>query len=154
MIATVDDHEFADGAWRDGSDNHVPERDGPWDDRKAAAIPGAARVAAPAPGRIRMIRHASSGASALVDLADLFLIDTRSRRDQPVAGDRRMTHRGRSLGPSRRHGCSSEIDGSTARWRLLGNASVLSQTWTTAIRPELREGLTWLKLIQRRRARP
>ena len=26
MIGTVDDHEFADGAWRGGSDNHDPER--------------------------------------------------------------------------------------------------------------------------------
>src|SRR5574341_1124402 len=37
IIATVDDHEFADGAWREGADNHKPEW-GPWEERKAIAF--------------------------------------------------------------------------------------------------------------------
>jgi alkaline phosphatase D len=38
MLATLDDHELADGAWRDGADEHRPERDGPWSERRAAAF--------------------------------------------------------------------------------------------------------------------
>lgn len=38
FIAIWDDHEFADDAWRDGSADHQPTRDGPFSLRKAAAI--------------------------------------------------------------------------------------------------------------------
>lgn len=38
FIAVWDDHEFADDAWRDGSADHEPARDGPFSLRKAAAI--------------------------------------------------------------------------------------------------------------------
>jgi len=38
FIATLDDHELADGAFRDGSLEHRDDRDGPWADRKAAAL--------------------------------------------------------------------------------------------------------------------
>ena len=38
VISTVDDHEFADGAWRDGATEHKPDRDGPWSERRAASI--------------------------------------------------------------------------------------------------------------------
>jgi alkaline phosphatase D len=37
MIATVDDHEFADGAWRDGSVEHRPDGDCDWATRRAEA---------------------------------------------------------------------------------------------------------------------
>jgi len=146
MIGTVDDHEFADGAWRGGSDNHVPERDGPWEDRKAAAIRARREWL---PQRLvnpddptRFFRTVRFG-----QLADLFLIDTRSRRDQPVAGPEMSDPARTQLGPEQKAWLFDELDGSEAQWRLLGNASVLSQTWTPAIRPELREGLTWLKMI-------
>lgn len=38
LVASVDDHEFADGAWRGGADEHQDERDGPWNDRVNAAL--------------------------------------------------------------------------------------------------------------------
>jgi alkaline phosphatase D len=38
MIVMWDDHESANDAWRDGADNHDPEKEGAWDVRKAAAI--------------------------------------------------------------------------------------------------------------------
>lgn len=146
MIGTVDDHEFADGAWRGGSDNHDPERDGPWETRKAAAIRARREwlpqrlVDADDPSRFfRVIRFGP--------LADMFMIDTRSRRDEPVAGAQMYDPARTQLGAQQRDWLFGELDASRARWRLLGNASILSQTWTEGIRPELREGLTWLKLI-------
>lgn len=38
LMAAIDDRELADGGWRDGSDNHLPERDGPWAERRVAAL--------------------------------------------------------------------------------------------------------------------
>jgi PhoD-like phosphatase/PhoD-like phosphatase, N-terminal domain len=37
MIATLDDHELADGAWSGGATEHRPDEHGPWADRRAAA---------------------------------------------------------------------------------------------------------------------
>lgn len=51
------------------------------------------------------------------------------------------------LGHAQREWLFEELDRSTARWRLLGNGSVISQTWTPDISEHLRPGLRSLKLI-------
>lgn len=38
MIARWDDHEFANDAWQGGAENHQPETEGRWSDRKRAAL--------------------------------------------------------------------------------------------------------------------
>src|SRR5215211_6344067 len=38
IIATLDDHELADGAWSGGSTEHHPEQHGPWEARRDAAL--------------------------------------------------------------------------------------------------------------------
>ena len=38
VIAVWDDHEFANNPWVDGAMNHQPDKEGPWDVRKAAAV--------------------------------------------------------------------------------------------------------------------
>ena len=88
FIATVDDHEFADGAWRDGATEHKPERDGPWSERKAAAFRAREEwlpVRRPDPGEpgAGLPRRSRIGS-----LAELFLLDTRThaRRARPAAG--------------------------------------------------------------------
>ncbi len=83
LIATLDDHELADGAWRDGGSEHDEKRSGPWRDRRSAAFRARwewlpARPPDPTDPE-RVFRAVPLGG-----LADLFLIDTRSRRDQPV----------------------------------------------------------------------
>ena len=82
FIATLDDHELADGAWRDGAAEHKPERDGAWADRRRHSESplgmGAVSLA-----RSRQ-RRARVSIGAMGDLADLFLLDTRSMRDEPV----------------------------------------------------------------------
>ena len=37
MIAMWDDHESANDSWKDGAENHQPDKEGAWDVRKAAA---------------------------------------------------------------------------------------------------------------------
>ena len=38
MIAIWDDHESANDSWKDGAENHDPETEGDWNDRKQAAM--------------------------------------------------------------------------------------------------------------------
>lgn len=45
VIGIVDDLEFADNVWREGSLEHRIERDGPWHERRAAAFRGALGMA-------------------------------------------------------------------------------------------------------------
>jgi alkaline phosphatase D len=147
VIAAVDDHEFADGVWRDGSIEHRDDRDGPWADRRAAAFRARwdwqpYRMPDPAePERVwRTV--------PLSDLADLLLIDTRSMRDEPVGSAGRMADPSRSqLGPAQRAWLLDAIAGSTATWRVLGNSSVMAPVWDPRLPPEAREAMRVLKMV-------
>src|SRR4051794_7463988 len=95
MIATLDDHELADGAWRDGAQEHRDAEHGPWAARKAAAFQARWEwlpARPPDPGdTTRVFREVSLG-----DLADVYLLDIRSRRDEPAL-DPVMSEPGRSM---------------------------------------------------------
>ncbi len=68
-------------------------------------------------------------------------------RDQPLAGMLAADPARTQLGPGAAScGCSMGWQGSTARWQLLANSSVLGQTWAPEQPPALYEGLRWLKL--------
>jgi phosphodiesterase/alkaline phosphatase D-like protein len=146
LLATLDDHELADGAWRGGADEHKPERDGPWSVRRAAAFRARAEwlpQRLPDPSEPdRVYRQVTLGG-----LADLFLIDTRSRRDQPAAGPALQDPARSQLGSAQREWLFAGLSESTTRWRLLANSSVMGQTWAPGITPEVRSGLRALKLI-------
>lgn len=148
LIATMDDHELADGGWRDGADNHVVERDGPWPARRAAAFQARRewlpqRLPDPA-DPLRIYRSVAFG-----DLADMFVIDTRSRRDQPVHGPGAEDPARTQLGYEQRDWLFDGLERSCAQWRLLGNSSILGRTWAPNLPKELHEGLTYLKLIHK-----
>ena len=38
MVAMWDDHESANDSWQGGAQNHQPETEGPWEERKAASV--------------------------------------------------------------------------------------------------------------------
>jgi len=131
MVAVWDDHELAGGAWSGGAHEHYPRSNGPWADRKAAAVQAywewmPVRRPDPAdPERIyRTLRWG--------DLADLTMLDTRLiGRDRPVGGGRgvvvKVSDRGRSmLGDRQRQWLGAELASSTARWRLLGSQVMLA----------------------------
>ena len=121
-------------------------------------LPGALGVApdpAARPGRPdRVFRCVPLG-----DLADLFLIDTRTRRDEPVGGaamprpDRTAARpEQQRLAPRRARSRRR------ARWRILGNASVLGHIWNDAL-PEspvkaARRGQAHRTAMARARRRP
>jgi alkaline phosphatase D len=145
VIGIVDDHEFADNVWREGSLEHRDERDGPWADRRAAAFRARwewlpARRPDPAdPERVwRSV--------ALGDLADLLLIDTRTRRDEPIDGPE-QAHPSRSqLGPDQRAWFLEQLAASTAAWRLIGNSSVMGHIWDERLPAETIPGLMKLEM--------
>lgn len=146
MIATVDDHELADGAWRDGATEHLPERDGPWAERRAAAFRAREEwlpvrrpdMADPE----RVYRSVEIG-----DLAELCLLDTRTRRDRPVPPPK-LAAKGRSaLGADQKAWLFDALRASTARWRVLGNPSVMARTWNDQLPEEVRAALVKVKLI-------
>jgi alkaline phosphatase D len=145
VMATLDDHEFADGAWRDGATEHKPEY-GPWAQRRAAAFRAreewlpTRRVDPEDPERVW--RRVPVG-----DLAEVFLIDTRTRRDEPVPEPAMSDPTRSALGPDQRAWLFDSLAESTARWRVLANPSVMGQTWNPGLADAVRNGLRKVKLI-------
>jgi alkaline phosphatase D len=145
VIATLDDHEFADGAWRDGAAEHRPEY-GTWAERRANAFRAreewlpVRRVDSSDPERVW--RRVPIGA-----LADMFLVDTRTRRDEPQP-EPVMSNPDRSaLGPEQRKWLFDELAASRAQWRLVANPSVMGQTWNPVLPDDVRAGLRKVKLL-------
>jgi alkaline phosphatase D len=145
VIATLDDHEFADGAWREGASEHRAEY-GPWTRRRANAFRAreewlpVRRVDPADPERVW--RRVAIGA-----LADLFLIDTRTRRDEPVPAPGMSDPARSALGEEQRAWLFEALAGSRARWRLLANPSVMSQTWNPSLPDDVKAGLRKVKLV-------
>jgi alkaline phosphatase D len=84
---------------------------------------------------------------AIGDLVDLFLIDTRTVRDQPVEGPEDLDPARTQLGHAQREWLFRGLTASAARWRLLGNSSVLGQIWHETLRTIAHEPLAVVKLI-------
>ncbi len=125
MVAIWDDHEFANDAWSGGAQNHTPGAEGSWSDRAGAAKQ--------AYFEWMPVRPATEGTTyrrlRFGSLADLFLLDLRSFRDeQPDLGhgdevddpDRTITGR-RQL-----DWLKAGLSSSQAAWRLVGNSVMIS----------------------------
>lgn len=146
LIATWDDHEFADGAWREGATEHKPERDGTWAQRKANAMRAhyewlPVRLADPA-DQSRVYRKIALGG-----LADLMLIDTRTRRDEPIGGEKMNDLARSALGKEQREWLLGEMQNSKAAWKILGNPSILATTWAADLPKEIKDDMVKVKLI-------
>lgn len=147
IIQTTDDHEVADGAWRDGAQEHKAEY-GPWAQRKIEAFQARYEwlpIRNPDPDDpLRVWRSIPFGS-----LADIILIETRLHRDEPVAGDAMKDPSRSVLGPDQRAWLWETIQSSTARWRVLGNPSVMAQTWLPDLPEDIKMPLEKVKLIDR-----
>ena len=145
IIPTVDDHEYADGAWREGSSWHRPEQ-GDYMERKAAALRARWEwmpCRMPDPDDPEHIWRSMP----VGDFAELFVIDTRTNRDQPVPPPTMNEEWRSALGPKQREWLFRALEQSKARWRIIGNASVMGQTWTETLPDDVREPLALLKLL-------
>jgi alkaline phosphatase D len=147
LIGALDCHELADGAWRNGSVEHREERDGPWNDRMASAFRARWEwmpYRRPDPADpTRVWRSMPIGG-----LADMFLVDTRSRRDEPSQGEAMLEPHRSQLGPEQRQWLLEGLGASTATWRLLGNSSVMGQIWDTRLTTDTMPALLKLKMIE------
>ena len=146
IIPLLDDHELADGAWAGGSDAHDPAQHGPWARRRETAFRARREwlpIREPDPvDPTRVFRTVRLG-----DLADIFLLDIRSRRDRPAL-EPEMSEPGRSmLGAAQRDWLVGELDSSTAAWRLVASPSVMLRSWVEDPGELLRTALVKLKLM-------
>ena len=131
MVAIWDDHELAGGAWRDGATAHVPERHGPWKDRRAAAVQAYFEwMPVRRPAHDSVFRTIRLGA-----LGDLVLLDTRLvGRDCPAAGAHRpvwrLQNEDRSLLGEEQwqwlEAQAAATRASNSRWLLLGSQVMMA----------------------------
>ncbi len=153
IVPLLDDHELADGAWAGGSDAHDPAEHGPWEERRAAAFRARAEwlpVRPPDPADpTRVFRTIRVG-----ELAELFLLDIRSRRDRPVTGPAMAGPDRSMLGDEQREWLLAALDSSAAAWKLVATPSVMVRTWRDDIDESLRTPLLKLKLIDEDGAGP
>jgi alkaline phosphatase D len=153
MIAALDDHELADGAWSGGADAHDPALHGPWAERREAAMHARwewlpARPPDPAdPSRVfRKV--------ALGDLAEILICDIRSRRDQPVHEPEASDPARTMLGTEQREWLFGELERETDAWRLVASPSIVHRTWAEDSGELLGTALLKLKLVDEGGARP
>jgi alkaline phosphatase D len=147
IIALPDDHEFADNTWRGGAKKH-DTHDGDWRRRFREAfqawtewIPSRVRSDA----EIRLFRRFSFGA-----LADLILLDTRTRRDRQAQG-REVEDEGRTLlGPDQLTWLTQQLVDSSAAWRLIGQQVMIAQVDSDLLPEDLGDPLGELGVLTER----
>ena len=129
LVVIWDDHDIADNAWRGGAKAHDSERDGPWDDRVAAAARAhhewlPARLRRPDELRVRW------RSLPLGDLAELVVLDTRyvGRDEQADAATSATLHDpDRSLlGDEQRRWAYDRIADRTRPWVLVASQVVVN----------------------------
>ncbi|MGH9186320.1 MAG: alkaline phosphatase D family protein, partial [Acidimicrobiales bacterium] len=143
-VTTWDDHETTNDAWADGAENHQ-DGEGAWAVRKLAARQAyfewmPVRVTSEAEP-YRIWRHLAFGS-----LADLFVLDERTYRSQPVPsaaagflatdpamGDPRRT----MLGPDQLEWLENGLTSSTACWKLVANPVMFTPLLLTPDLPDL-----------------
>ena len=146
IIPMVDDHEIADGAWRDGADEHDETRDGPWSLRKQAALKARSEWL---PMRKNFPENPNRAYRTIQigNLIDLLLLDTRTMRDRPVPPPEMYLESRSALGVHQRDWLYRSVESSKSRWCFIANPSVMSSTWSDSIDDKSRLALLKLKLI-------
>ena len=166
-FCTWDDHESANNSYRTGAENHQPETEGDWSERKAQAVQAYLEwmpMRDPAPGRPR---EAVWRKFDIGDLATLFLLESRlvgrgedltfdeiflaaDKQKQAVANalKAKVSDPNRSmLGPEQEAWLADELKASVAggkKWQVLGNQVTMARVKM----PDLEKGLDPAKYRQ------
>jgi alkaline phosphatase D len=156
FIALWDDHDVANDSWMGGAQNHQPETEGSWRDRREAALHAyydwmPVRDPAPGRGRLDAWRTYRFG-----DLATLVTLETRlTARTQQVAyrdykprletkpdrdafvrdvlGDRRRAMMSDPMRVALAQGLAASVE-RRQPWRLIGNGVVMARVRTPDLR--------------------
>jgi len=122
FIVVWDDHETANNSWYGGANNHNSSTEGPWPDRKSAAIQAYFEwlpIRKPDQNDDeRIYRKFSYG-----DLLDLYMLDTRleGRDEQLDFTSSQLNDPNRTiLGAEQYNWLVNKLDSSTAQWQILG----------------------------------
>jgi alkaline phosphatase D len=137
IIATIDDHELADNAWRGGADEHHPDEDGPWSERVSVAM-RAWHEWMPT----TRTPHLGGDIHHAVDLGDagtLIVLETRRERDKQADPPTQLGVRQLSW---------FEEQLASARRVVLGLPSMLTPIWNAEFGPDLDSALRALKLVE------
>ncbi len=140
MTGIWDDHDLADNAWRGGAKAHDPRRDGPWDQRVAAAAQARQEwLPARLTDRDQLTRTWRT--SVIGDLAELILPDTRFiGRDLQASeeGAKPLHDPGRSLlGDEQRGWLEARLADTSRPWALLTSGVVVNQITLPVPAPRL-----------------
>ena len=145
LIAIPDDHEFCNGTWRDGAGKHNPDEDGPWENRKAAALQAYREWL---PIRLEKGReHILWRSFPIGNLVHLVLLDTRTQRDKQEKPPRSLAANRTLLGPEQFDWFTKELKGTKSRWRLVGNGVLIGQVKSDYMPEELDDPLSELGVI-------
>ncbi|MDP9140023.1 MAG: alkaline phosphatase D family protein [Pseudomonadota bacterium] len=130
MICVWDDHESTNDSWNGGAQNHQPDTEGDWFERKSVSIQAyfewlPIRLVDPADTQ-RIWRQFVFG-----DLVDLMMLDTRlygreEQVPQAVIGEVNDPNR-QLLGDRQQDWLSARLVESAARWKLLGQQIMFGQ---------------------------
>jgi alkaline phosphatase D len=146
MIATLDDHELADGAWAGGADAHDPAEHGPWTARRDEAFRARWEwLPARAPDRgdpTRVFRTVEVG-----ELARLHLLDVRSRRDQPALEPEANDPSRSMLGAEQHRWLEESMSRSAPGWTIVATPAILTHTWLERPAEPVLTALLKLKLM-------
>ena len=146
IISVVGDHEIAAGAWRGGAADHEETRDGVWAERVKAALRARhewlpIRLPDPAdPSRSYRAVHVGR-------LADLYLLDPCTQRDQPAPPPRMHDPDRSALSINQRKWLFNEFGQSGATWRILAQPLVFGPSWKQGLPEAARLPLMKMKLI-------
>lgn len=136
FIVVWDDHETADNSWMDGANNHSPDLEGSWEDRKTAAIQAFNEwipIRTNPDDESQIFRSFEYG-----DLAEIVMLDTRlwgrdleaERTDVEGQNDPERT----LLGDDQEEWFHSQVRDSTATWKIIGQ-QVMMAHWRGAGNP-------------------
>lgn len=155
LIALWDDHEFANDTWVGGAENHQPDTEGPWQNRREAALQAYFEWMPVRPAPAGALAEAGR-AYRFGDLATLVTLETRlTGRAQPidyrrvkdalqsaedrqafvdgVLGDRNRTLLSERMASELAHALTTSVR-EQQPWRLIGNGTLMARTNTPDVR--------------------
>lgn len=125
FINIWDDHESANDSYKDGAENHDPNSEGLWTDRKnnsALAYHEWLPIRSPQPGQGSIYRAFQFG-----DLINLPMVDTRIEGRDEQGGSAEANDPTRSiLGPLQYNWLVNNLVNSTAQWNIVGNQVMIA----------------------------